>query len=393
MTGSTAEQEYVWAHYEWMQLRANHTEAVAALQQINQLGEHINDGLLLKKKYLLTVVKAYERMAKKRVCVSASHIIIQRVWDNLHSHIAHKLLVEQQTRNPVVAEGPIPEPMARQRYDQILREMHESELKALQSAHDSALYEVQRLKQRQQSGTQQHLVVREKRELSSLIGKTQRARKLLVHKMIPHVRYIMEQTDNHNIPVEWKTLAMQGAPYWLEAGEESDVTPSTAEKNSIVESYLKRQRAWEQVTVILPRETVDAMSFFADLEKRSIALMEGMRSQLDGQPTSSREMNEYHLGCCMVCQDVSVKAREYRLICRDVWNRIESALQSAEVIEVTSNSGEAGRVPTSLKIHATLPILPLSRHPSEEILRDYMAEQNHLQTCDILDSYGLMFPV
>jgi hypothetical protein len=71
MTGSKAEQDYVWAHYEWMQLKADYTEAVAALQEINQLGEHIHDGLLQKKKYLLTVVKAYERMAKMRVCVSA----------------------------------------------------------------------------------------------------------------------------------------------------------------------------------------------------------------------------------------------------------------------------------------------------------------------------------
>jgi hypothetical protein len=27
MTGSKAEQEYVWANYEWLQLHANHTEA------------------------------------------------------------------------------------------------------------------------------------------------------------------------------------------------------------------------------------------------------------------------------------------------------------------------------------------------------------------------------
>ena len=51
--------------------RGYHTGAVAALQQINQLGEHLVDGLLQKKKYLIMVVKAYERMAKKRVCVSA----------------------------------------------------------------------------------------------------------------------------------------------------------------------------------------------------------------------------------------------------------------------------------------------------------------------------------
>jgi hypothetical protein len=33
---------------------------VSALQQINQLGGNLDDGLLQKKKYLIMVVKAYE---------------------------------------------------------------------------------------------------------------------------------------------------------------------------------------------------------------------------------------------------------------------------------------------------------------------------------------------
>jgi hypothetical protein len=86
MTGSKAEQEYVWANYEWLQLRANHTEAREGLQEINQLGEHIHDGLLHKKKYLLTVVKAYERMTKKRVGVSARDVLFWGVRDHLCSH-------------------------------------------------------------------------------------------------------------------------------------------------------------------------------------------------------------------------------------------------------------------------------------------------------------------
>ena len=84
-------------------------------------------------------------------------------------------MTEQRSRNPLLTEISTPQPLARDRYDLILREMHESQLKALQSAHDSALYKVQRLKQRQQSGTQEHLVVSEKRQLALLIGKTQRA--------------------------------------------------------------------------------------------------------------------------------------------------------------------------------------------------------------------------
>jgi hypothetical protein len=284
-----------------------------------------------------------------------------------------------------VAEGANPEPMAQERYDLILREMHEAQLKALQSAHDSALYEVQRLKQRQQSGTQQHLVVSEKRKLSLLIGKTQRARKELIHKMMPHVSYIVDNMGHQNIPINWKTLALEGAPYWSEAVEdESAMIPSISEKNSIVESYLKRQRAWEQVTVILPRETVDAMRFFGDLEKRSIAFMESLPSQPDGQPTS-REMNEYHLGCLTVCQDVCVKAREYRLRCRDLWNSIENDLQSDKIVEVTNISGEAGGVPAHLKVNATLPFLPISQQPSVELLSDYIAEHGSLQERNTVD--------
>jgi hypothetical protein len=70
VTGTKAEQDYVWARFEWLQLAANHTEAVEALQEIHQLGEPIQDALLDKKRYLLTVVKAYERMSTKQVCVS-----------------------------------------------------------------------------------------------------------------------------------------------------------------------------------------------------------------------------------------------------------------------------------------------------------------------------------
>ena len=70
-----------------------------------------------------------------------------------------------------MAEGASLEPVDRERYKLILREMHEARIKALQSAHDSVLYEIRRLKQRQQSGTQQHLVVSEKCQLALLIEK------------------------------------------------------------------------------------------------------------------------------------------------------------------------------------------------------------------------------
>ena len=62
-----------------------------------------------------------------------------------------------------------------EQYSVIIQDIHHARLKELQDAHDCALYEAQRLKQKQQSGTQQHLVVSEKCQLASLIGMAHKA--------------------------------------------------------------------------------------------------------------------------------------------------------------------------------------------------------------------------
>jgi HPt (histidine-containing phosphotransfer) domain-containing protein len=49
VTGTKAEQEYVWASYEWGKIGANHEEAAAALREINQLGEPLEGCLVYKK--------------------------------------------------------------------------------------------------------------------------------------------------------------------------------------------------------------------------------------------------------------------------------------------------------------------------------------------------------
>lgn len=255
----------------------------------------------------------------------------------------------------------------------ILQEIHHARLQELQAAHDCALYEAQRLKQKQQSGTQQHLVVSEKRRLASLIGKTHRARKKLINDMAPFVRYLLENTEQHSIPANWKAMAREGIPYWCTPMEgESGMAPSTAEKNNIVESYLKRQRAWEQVTEILPRELVDAMRFFGDVEKRAIEFVNTV-PQPDGDfTTCTIEMRQYRLGCLAVGQDIFAKARECRLKCRNLWRMIEMDLQSERLLEITTISGEAGGVRENQKVDATLPILRLSLVPHEELLQEVM---------------------
>ena len=270
----------------------------------------------------------------------------------------------------MVAEASSEPLLPLEQYNVILQEMHHARLKELQATHDCALFEAQQLKQKQQSGTQQHLVVSEKRRLASLIGKAHKARKKLINDMVPFVRYILENTEQHGIPVNWKAMAREGVPYWCTPVEgESDMAPSIAEKNSIVESYLKRQRAWEQVTDILPRELVDAMRFFGDVEKRAIAFI---NTQHEGHSTSTIEMSQYHLGCLAVGKDILAKARECRLKCRNVWSKIETDLQSEHIVEITTISGEAGSVREDLKINAALPLLPLSRLPHDELLQEEM---------------------
>jgi hypothetical protein len=80
-----------------------------------------------------------------------------------------------------------------------------------------------------------------------------------------------------------------------------------------------------------------------------------------------------------------VKAREYCLRCWDLWNSIENDLQSDKIVKVANISGEASGVPAYLKVNATLPFLPISQQPSVELLRDYIAEHNHLQERNTLD--------
>lgn len=277
-----------------------------------------------------------------------------------------------------MAEEASPQPMPEARYNLILGEMQSARLKELQAAHDSLLYEAHQLKQKQQSGTQQHLVVSEKRRLASLIGKTHMEQKRVINLMAPFVRYIMDNTEHHNIPADWKMRAREGTPYWSLPEVGLAGTPSISEKNIIVESYLKRQRAWEQVTVVLPRETVDAMRFFGDIEKRAFAFINCQPSQND-TGAISREMSQYHLGCLTLCQDVFVKARECRLKCGNVWNTIEAELQSDRVIEVTTVTGEGGDISANLRVDATLPLLQPSQAPSTELL-----SQDHLTVPDSL---------
>jgi hypothetical protein len=215
-----------------------------------------------------------------------------------------------------------------------------------------------------------------------MIGKAQRLRKKLINDMTPFVRYIIENTEHHSIPANWREGAREGEPYWCTGADgETDNTPSIAEMNSIVESYLKRQRAWEQVTVILPREVVDAMRFFGDIEKRATVFI---NAPPDGQSHSiimrtTRESEQYHLGCLTLAEDIRVRARACRLKCGEVWNNIVNELQDERVREVTTCSGDTGDARGELKINAELPFLKLTQVPSEELLWDHIPVEEVLQ--------------
>ena len=255
------------------------------------------------------------------------------------------------------------------RAKQILTEMNQARLGELQEAHDAARFEANRLKQKQQSGTQQHMVVSEKRNLARLIGKANKVKKQSINSMMPFVRYIVQNTENHDIPDDWKKRALDGEPYWcLDVGEDA-MSPSISEKQSIVESYLRRQRAWEQITVVLPRETVDAMRFFADIEVAASTFAN--QQPVDGD-NITMEKKEYHLGSLAMCQDIIDESRDCRIKCGYLWNTIEAELRSENIIAVTSISGSVDGTPAHRKVQATLPLLDPSHATIMELLQEHL---------------------
>jgi hypothetical protein len=54
-------------------------------------------------------------------------------------------------------------------------------------------------------------------------------------------------------------------------------------------------------------------------------------------------------------------------------------LQSSKIVDVTTISSEAGQVPAYLKVNAMLPLLPVTRQPSVELLNDYIGEYDSFQ--------------
>jgi hypothetical protein len=252
------------------------------------------------------------------------------------------------------------------RAKQILREMNQARLGELQEAHDAAKCEAERLKQKQQRGTQQHMVVSEKQRLRILIGKANKERKKSINSMMPFVRYIVQNTENHGIPDDWKKMALDGEPYWCLDEEEDAMTPSISEKQSIVESYLRRQRAWEQITVVLPRETVDAMRFFAKIEVAASTLAH--QQPVDGDNIA----REYHMGSFAMLQDIIDECRDCRKKCGYLWNTMEAELLSENIIEVTSVSGSVDGIPAHRKVQATLPFINPSNAPGIELLQEHL---------------------
>ena len=254
------------------------------------------------------------------------------------------------------------------RAKQILTEMNQAKLGELQETHDAARYEANRLKQKQQSGTQQQMVVSEKRNLARLIGKANKVKKKSINSMMPLVQYIVQNTENHGIPDDWKKRALDGEPYWcLDEGEDA-MGPSISEKQSIVESYLRRQRAWEQITVVLPRETVDAMRFFADIEVAASTFAN--QQPVDGE-NITMEKKEYQLGSLAMCQDIIDESRDCRIKCGCLWDTIEAELRSEKIVALTSISECVDGTPAHRRVQATLPMLDPSHASIVALLQEH----------------------
>jgi hypothetical protein len=202
-----------------------------------------------------------------------------------------------------------------ERYKVVLDRLHISRLRELQLKHDSSLFKEHSLRQSQQSGTQQHLTSIQKRRLAKKIGDTKRKRMTLLNQMERHVNHLGLQT-----PQGWKKDAIDGRSFWESPVEMSNQDcPSSLEIKSIVELFLKRQRAWEHLTMVLPREIFDAVNFFKSIKTSAIVSSEAVLAS-----PIAPELAAYRSGIHISCMDIASSASQSLDACCSLYNYLDT---------------------------------------------------------------------
>lgn len=266
-------------------------------------------------------------------------------------------------------------PISTTRQCDVVVYIHQSDLSALQSDHDKLLLEETALVQRQTSGRLAHRTTSDKRNHDKLLRSVQRSRRDAINKMRPHVEFLQAVPDHPGLPPElpddWERLAREGSPFWHVGDVVPADGPSEREKDAVVEFFLKRCRAWEQLTSIVPREARDALEHLSLLELQARACNDAIVSDInalhDARVSSTTTSNgrephptefDTQLGRLVQVNDLLSTLESSRRDCASAWlfihDLVESSPQVASILSPV-NSG--------LHIQASLPILDNSLYP------------------------------
>jgi len=258
-------------------------------------------------------------------------------------------------------------PLSPTRQSQVLVHIHRLDLSNLQSQHDKFLLEQIALVQRQTSGRLAHRTTADKRNHDKLLRSVRSKRLNLINKMVPHITFLQsipgDQTVPAELPKDWVTSAREGSPFWLAGDNVVPVDcPSSKEIESIVESFLKKSRAWEQLSSVVPREVHDALEHLSllELQARSCndAIVRDLHHLSGASDTCHPSEFEVHLGRLVHVSDLLTTVEASRKDCAITWSIIHDLVEtSPKVLEVTDPS--TCRFP----IVASPPFLSHSLHP------------------------------
>ena len=265
----------------------------------------------------------------------------------LHHHLVTlffevQLVTEQRATGQLTALVAPEIPLTPVRYAEVLCHVHTQQLRKLQKEHDLLLLDELVLQQKRTSGTQVHSSTGAKRTLDKQIRSVRRSRHGTIASMSEHVEFLKSVTGTDPVPDNWKELAKSGNPFWATVERSvSPDRPSRHEVDAIVESYMKRQRAREQLTNIVPREIRDLLEFYSLLWLQLGACMDALERDelfLDGDSEGAQLR-----GLFVHAKDLSVTVGTAWQLCVTAWDNmlqlVNDSLVLKEVTEVDSREG------------------------------------------------------
>jgi hypothetical protein len=105
--------------------------------------------------------------------------------------------------------------------------------------------------------------------------------------------------------------------------------------DEVVESYMKRQHAWEQLTSVVPREIRDAIEFFALLESQCCVCLHRMQTEMSNRDLPDEDFYKLR-GLIVLSHDLLRLTENSHSQCAMTWSLITKMVSDSPIVaEVT----------------------------------------------------------